>query len=303
MGGFFQELAKKLADQWVALLVVPGALVMVTVWWAVELGHAHALDWRELTGAVSAAALAMGRQSGGTQAVVIVAVLLAAGGTGLAVQSLAGITRVLWLGQWLGPLAPIRRWRVGRRHARWEHCVEQRRALEREHPHQSRSPDQQLQIDLIADKANRIAYAEPGRPTWMGDRVHAVERIALHRYGIDLPFAWPRLWLVLPDTTRAEITAAHAAFAAAVAIGTWAWPYLMLGIFWWPASVVGAGVGITGWARARSAMTDLAALSESAVDLHGRALAVAFGVCEPGAVGPLSIAEGEQLTALIRKGR
>ncbi|MFJ9181366.1 hypothetical protein [Streptomyces sp. NPDC102360] len=303
MGGFFQELAKKLAEQWVALLVVPGALLVVTAWWTVELGQAHALDLRELTGAVSAAGSVMGRQTGGTQVVLIVAVLLAASGAGLAVQSLAGLTRVLWLGQWRGPLGPVGRWRVAHRRARWGRCVERRRSLERAHPRQSRTPDQQLQIDLAADRANQIALAEPGRPTWMGDRVHAVERIALHRYGVDLPFAWPRLWLVLPDTTRAEITATHAAFAGAVAVGTWAWPYLLLGIFWWPAAVVGGGIGVTGWARARSAMTDLAALSESAVDLHGRALAVALGLSEPETVGPLSIAEGEQLTALVRKGR
>ncbi|MFQ6329656.1 hypothetical protein ACLMAL_26455 [Nocardia sp. CWNU-33] len=51
----------------------------------------------------------------------------------------------------------------------------------------------------------------------MGDRVHALEAVALHRYGVDLAFAWLRLWLLFPHTTRTEITTAHAAFAAAVA--------------------------------------------------------------------------------------
>lgn len=54
----------------------------------------------------------------------------------------------------------------------------------------------------------------------MGDRIHALETVALNRYGLDLTFAWPRLWLMLPDTTRSEITTANAAFVAAAATST-----------------------------------------------------------------------------------
>ncbi|HET8662463.1 MAG TPA: hypothetical protein VFM55_26220 [Micromonosporaceae bacterium] len=137
----------------------------------------------------------------------------------------------------------------------------------------------------------------------MGDRIHAVERIALDRYGLDLAFAWPRLWLVLPGTTREEITAAHAAFAGAVAIGTWAWPYLLLGTVWWPAALVGVAIGTTGWVRARAAITDLSALSESALDLHGRTLAAALGAADKDSCGPLTISEGSEVSAIVRKGR
>jgi hypothetical protein len=133
----------------------------------------------------------------------------------------------------------------------------------------------------------------------MGDRIHALEQIAHNRYGLDLTFAWPRLWLVLPDTTRSEITAAHAAFAAAVATGTWAWPYLLLATLWWPAALIAVAVGASGWARARAAIADLTALSEAAVDLHGRALALALGVAEEDSAGPLTLTEGEQLTRAL----
>jgi hypothetical protein len=134
----------------------------------------------------------------------------------------------------------------------------------------------------------------------MGDRIHSLEQIALHRYGLDLAFAWPRLWLVPPETTRMEITAAHAAFAAATS--TWAWPYLLLGTLWWPATMIGLGIA-AGWARARASVSDLTDLSESALDLHGRTLAIALGLATDDRVGPLTVTEGEQLTALIRKGR
>jgi hypothetical protein len=189
------------------------------------------------------------------------------------------------------------------RRARWHTLLGRRRVLEREHPAGTRTPAQQEAIDAAAARLVRLAPAEPGRPTWMGDRVHAVEQVALHRHGLDLTFGWPRLWLVLPDTVRAEITAAEAAFAAAVATGTWAWPYLALGVLWWPAALIGVGIGVTGWVRGRAAVADLAALSEAAIDLHGRTLAGALGVGEDGAAGPLTVDEGREITSIVRKGR
>lgn len=295
MGGFFQELAKKLAERWVALLLVPGALLVVLAFLGVRLGHAHALDWTMAAGSTAA----MTRLNGAAQAGMIIGLLLAAGAAGLAVQAMAGVTRGLWLGRW--PFAV--RWRVTRRRARWHDRLRRRRDLERANPADSRTTVQQQEIDLAAARVTRLATAEPGRPTWMGDRIHSVEQVALHRYGLDLTYAWPRLWLVLPDTTRAEITAAGGAFAAAVAVGSWGWPFLLLGALWWPALAVAIAVGVTGWARARSAVTDLSSLSEAALDLHGRALAAALGIADDGATGPLTIAEGNRITAIVRKGR
>ncbi|MGW0201128.1 hypothetical protein [Nonomuraea sp. NPDC003201] len=297
MNSFFQELAKKLAERWVTLLLVPGALLAATTWAGIQLGHT--LDIARLAQASSAVTTSIARQPGAVQALLIAALLLVTTGVGLAVQALAPVTRLIWLGQW--PL--LGRWRVARRRTRWQRHVDRRLQLARDHPGGSRTPEQQHLIDAAADRANRISLAQPGRPTWMGDRIHAVERIAQDRYGLDLTFAWPRLWLVLPDSTRTELNAAHTAFAAAVATGTWAWPYLLLGVIWWPAALAGAGIGVTGWVRARSAVADLTALSEAALDLHTRTLAVSLGVGNPDTAGPITIAEGEKLTSLVRKGR
>jgi hypothetical protein len=234
------------------------------------------------------------RQPVGMQVVLLTVTLLGAAGVGQLLQGLAGVIRLVWLGTWPRPL---RRWRVRARRRRWLDLVERRRVLASEHP------DHQEDIDRLAERANRIALAEPGRPTWMGDRVHAVEQVALARHGLDLTFGWPRLWLVLPETVRAEITAAEAGFAAAVATGTWSLPYLALGLVWWPAVVVGVAFGVTGWSRARAAIGDLGALSESAVDLHGRTLALALGVGKPDERGVLTSEQGRTITAIVRKGR
>lgn len=294
LGRFFEELAKRLAERWLALLVLPGALFLVVAVVGEWQGQGTALDWARFRRGVHEVTLALPRLSVGMQVVLLVITLLGAAGAGLAVQALAGVTRLVWLGRWPRRLL---RWRVRTRRQRWLDLVERRRFLSVEHP------DRDEDVDLLAERANRIALAEPGRPTWMGDRVHAVERVALARFGLDLTFGWPRLWLVLPDTVRAEITAAEAGFASAVATGTWSLPYLALAIAWWPAAVVGVAFGVTGWSRARAAIGDLGALSEAAVDLHGRTLALALGVGDVDEKGPLTTEQGRKITAIVRKGR
>lgn len=300
MLGFFHELAKKLAERWLTLLLIPGALFLAAVWVGVRLGQADALNWTRLDAESADAAAGFGRQPGGIQAVLAVAVLLGAAGAALVAQALAGLTRHVWLGLW--PRS-VRRPFVADRQRRWQHRLDVRRELEAACPRDTRTPEQQEEINAAGARLNRLALVRPGRPTWMGDRMYGVERIALNRYGLDLGFGWPRLWLVLPDTTRTELAATNNAFVAAVATGTWAWPYLLLTIVWWPAAIVAVGIGVTGWARARSTISDLAVLSESAIDLHGRLLAIALGIAGTESTGPLTVAEGEQITAAIRKGR
>ncbi|MEV5714742.1 hypothetical protein AB0L41_12655 [Amycolatopsis mediterranei] len=294
MGRFFEELAKKLAERWLALLALPGALFLVVAVIGGWQGHRAALDGRRLRQGAQDLSATLSRLPAGIQVGLLVGALLGAVGVGLVVQAFAGVTRLVWLGSWPEPLL---RWRVQARRRRWLGLVGQRRSVSGE------DPDRQDKIDRLAGKANRIALAEPGRPTWMGDRVHAVEKVALARFGLDLTFGWPRLWLVLPDTVRAEITAAEASFAAAVATGTWSLPYLALAIVWWPAAVVGVAFGITGWSRARAAIGDLGALSEAAVDLHGRTLALALGVADQEETGVLTAEQGRKITSIVRKGR
>ncbi|TQJ37626.1 hypothetical protein [Streptomyces sp. SLBN-115] len=302
MENFFQELGKKLAEKWVSLLLLPGLLFVAAARAGAALSQRDAVDHELLLRTASDTMAALARMPVTSRVVAAVGLLLAAAGVGLAVQALAGVTQRIWLGAWPRPFAPVRRRLVARRFRRWHQEVARRRELERSHPGEWRTREQQSRINAAADRINRLALAEPARPTWMGDRIQAVEQVALHRSGLDLAFAWPRLWLVLPDTVRGEITAAHAGFARAAATGSWAWPYFFLGAVWWPAALIGAVIGTTGWARARAAVSDLSALSEAAVDLHARTLATALGISAD-ATGPITIAEGERITALVRKGR
>ena len=272
----------------------------MTAWLAFRLGQTHALAWRGAIDEANAFLAEAGSLPFGRQAMVLATVLLMVVGAGLATQALAPVTRALWLGLWPRMLALIG---VRRRRVRWDHLVAERRVLQSQHPEDGRSPDEQEQIDHAANRLARFALARPGRPTWMGDRLHAVEQIALDRYELDLAFGWSRLWLVLPEAARTELLAANSAFASAVAVGTWAWPFLILGVMWWPAAVLGFVSAVVGWRRARPAVDELAVLSEAAVDLYARDLARKLGVGSDDSCGPLTPSEGRQVTEIVRKGR
>ncbi|QXJ24284.1 hypothetical protein AGRA3207_005574 [Actinomadura graeca] len=303
MGNFFGELAKKLAERWVGLLAVPGLLFVACAWAGVRLGWGHALDTGLLASKATALGSTLGGKPGPYRVLVLAGLLLASCGVGLVVQALTGPVRAWWLGQWPPGLRWAGRRRTAARAARWHRLVAARRELQDRHPKATRTSGQQAAIDAAADRVNRLALAVPARPTWMGDRVAAVDQIAVDRYGLDLRFGWSRLWLVLPDTVRAELVAANGQFAATVVTAAWALPYLVLGLWWWPALLIALTVGLTGWTRARAALAELTDLAEAALDLHGRTLAITLGTVPPDSFGPLTTPEGRQVTRHLRKGR
>ena len=72
-------------------------------------------------------------------------------------------------------------------------------------------------------------------------------------YGLDLASAWPRLWLIVPATVRAELGAAYAEFSGAARLTAWAILYLVLSIWWWPAIPIAVITGIAAISKARLA--------------------------------------------------
>jgi hypothetical protein len=301
VGGFFGELTKELAKRWMSLLAVPGVLFLATTWVAVSLGHAYALDLRRLTEASSRTARQVAAWPGAVQALAVVGVALGTALVGLVVRALVGPVRAGCLGQWPFGLRWFGAVLAARRRGRWHRLLAQRREAENEQT-EPISPVEQQRIDRIAGRMNALALAEPDRPTWMGDRIHAAAAVARNRYGLDLVFCWPRLWLVLPDVSRSEINAAQRGFAAAMVTTTWSVPYLVLGAVWWPAALVAVVIALAGRHQGREQLSLLTELVEATLDLHGRTLAVALGVGDP-AAGPIDPEEGRQVSDIARKGR
>jgi len=286
MTGFLGEIGQKLADRWAALLVVPGLLYLAAVTAAAVLGQAHALSYPGLSRKIAAWAASPASKSAGGTVLIVAAILAGSVVVGLAAAAGGRFVEILWTLP--GKRVPAK-WLADRRGERSRKA----KAI----ADTSADP---AAVDKAMARADRICLIQADRPTWIGDRLRAC-RVRIERaYGLDLNAAWPRLWLIVPDTVRTELGAARDAFAAAARLTAWAVLYLILGIWWWPAVIIALITGSTAIIRAHQATGNLADLIESTVDLHSRDLAAQLGDQTPGQVTPVT---GRRLTTGMRKSR
>ena len=141
--------------------------------------------------------------------------------TDMAAQGL----RRLWTGIYMP--WPVSSWLRRRRVARWDDA--DRRA------ERAVSPAERHRHERAR---NRIALARPQSPTWMGDRAAALETRIRNEYGLDLPSAWPRLWLVLPEPARTDLRRAGQAYVDASRWGSWSLVYAVTAFAWWPVAIL-----------------------------------------------------------------
>jgi hypothetical protein len=286
MTGFLGEIGQKLADRWAALLAVPGLLFLAAVTAAAVLGQAHALSYPDLSRKIAAWAASPASKSVGGTVLIVAAILAGSVVAGLAAAAGGRFVEILWTLP--GKRAP----------GRW--LADCRRNRSRKAKVIADTSADPAAVDKAIARADRICVIQADRPTWIGDRLRAC-RVRIERAnGLDLNAAWPRLWLIVPDTVRTELGTARDAFSAAARLTAWAVLYLILGIWWWPAVIIALITGATGIIRAHQATGNLADLIESTVDLHGGDLATQLGEQTPGQVTPVI---GRRLTTQMRKSR
>jgi hypothetical protein len=292
---FLNTLGEKLAERWMTTLTLPGLLFVTLAVAGHSLGQGQALDWSLL--ATRGSALAARWDDHPALAVLtVVAVLTAATVAGFAAQAVgAGVERC-WLitgPNWLtGPFASSRL-------KTWQRAQEQFDAAAQAAGESD--AEYRLRRGRLAAARNGIALAPPSRATWMSDRLRAVGLRVEGEYGIDLAWAWPRLWQVLPARTRTDIGAASDAFTGAATRVGWALLYLVLGaVTWWPAGIAAFVLAFSGWRAGHSAAETLASLIESAADLNIAKLAHRLGESVTG--GQPTLAEGRRISERLRKG-
>ena len=272
MIGVLTEVGRRINGRWLTAVLLPGLLLVAVAAVAVALGHARALDVDHLAATTERAGRDLAA-SPGRLVVAVAAALVAAGLAGTAAPGLGRLAQRWWLRE---------RFLTGElfTRARWS-----RRSRALAAAHRSGVP-------VVA------AYL-PQRPTWLGDRTRLVEVRVRAQYHVSAALVWPRLWLLLDEDTRGPIADARTRYGEAVALVGWAVPYLLLGVRWWPALLVGAGMLLTAWRRLRDTLAELAELVESAIDLRLRDLAEALG--HPVAGPELSAAEGRALDDRLGK--
>ncbi|MGW9307262.1 hypothetical protein ACWGPQ_04550 [Saccharomonospora azurea] len=301
MNKFLETLANKLAERWLTLLVLPGALYLAIAIAATRLGHAHWYRVDLLRENLTRIAAEPAARNAATLALALAGLLAAAAVLGILDHTLGNLFRRVWFAPERGPLTRAlarrraRRWDAADRLFRDATVVAGRAQLA--------DPDTAAglirQAEERAAARNALGLVRPTTPFAAGDRMAAADRRVLDHYGLDLSSAWPRLWLVLPEHTRRAVQAANDAVAAAQRLAGWAAAYLLLALLWWPAALIGVVTLTVAWRRAASAAGTLGDLVEAAVDVHGRTLARTLGLRT---AGPLDRETGAAVTSLLRKG-
>lgn len=305
MNGLLSELGKKLAERWLSLLVLPGALFLAVLLAGQQLGHAHWYGFGSLADRLDRRA---GALAGSTENLLILlpAFLLASAACGLAAQALGSLLERLWLAaDWPGWPTPARRlvrWRTERRRDRYGRRLEEvGRARAVQHLDDGADPAEAAhRVATAVHRLRRVADDLPDRPTWMGDRLHGVETRLRHDLGVEVAVVWPHLWLYAADTTRTEVTAAREAMARAATLTGWGLLYVLVAVVWWPGVLISLAVTATGRLRFRAATDAYATLVEAATRLHCRELAEHMGV---GGRGPFTRRAGAALTTYLAEGR
>lgn len=299
MGGFLTELGKRLAERWLSLLVLPGALYLCVVAAARTLGHTHPFDVARLTDQITTWAAHPAASDVGGQVVLLAAVLAGAAAVGLAAQALGSLTERLCLAadwrDWPSPLRRLAAWRTTRRSRRWARVA---RTWHRHREDATRALVRGQRTDPAPRHAAhqamiRTAPEEPERPTWSGDRLNAVAVRLERDQHLDLATLWPHLWLILPEEVRTEITTARQALTRATTLTAWALLCVPLTAWWWPAALITAALALTGRARTRTATDTYALLLEAATRVYTRDLADRLGLDSN---EPLSPETGDALT-------
>ncbi len=300
MGGFLDELGKKLADRWLQLLVLPGAFYLAVAIAARVLGQSRPFDFHRLTTQVIAWAKAPATTTVGGQVVLLAAALAGATAAGLTAQALGSLIERVALATgwrtWKPPLRQLAAKRVDDRQRRWDaqHATYSRLywlAVD-----DDRDPAKRTERYAAYGARTRIAPERPERPTWSGDRINAVDVRLKRDLHLNLPAIWAGLWLTFPGSARTEITAARQALAGAATLTAWAVLYLILAGLWWPAAVIAIILAVTGWHRTRTGADAYATLLEASTRLYGRDLARHLGVDH---AQSLDQQTGDSLTATL----
>jgi len=294
VNAFFSELGKRAADRWLTLPILSGALFLaVSGAGVLVLGHER---WYDVRALVDMANTIDGAFRGAGQTLTLVIFFgLGASAVGLAAQALGSGVERLWLTTSRGRAS---RWLTARRRTRWSAADQTyQTALLRSYAESSRETTA-YELDTLLIARDRICPVNPERPTWMSDRIRAMDERVHLMYDVDFTSLWPRLWLCVPDATRAELTTARTALSAGARLFGWGLLYLPLTGWWWPSAVISVVTCLVAWSRGRTAVSTLAELAESSVDLYGRDLAEQLGVHCP---GTFSRDVGLQVTCILRK--
>jgi hypothetical protein len=287
-------LGGKLAERWAAALFTPafGFWALGALAWWIDLSDAGRRHYLQVYGGLS----------GTTQAVlVVVSLLVVAASSAAAERFTLPVLRALE-GYWPLPFRWLARVLVKRRADRLQTMERRWVDLYARHTDETSTRDEAVElVDLERRLGTMPAHADRLMPTRLGNILRAAESGIDDKYGIDPIRCWPALWLVLPEGTRAELTAARARLDTAAVWLLWVALVVLWSVFT-PWAVLVAVVGVVAaYQNLLSAAAPYGALVDASYALHRGLLYDALGRPRP-AQPTEERAAGQTLTAALWRG-
>ncbi len=206
---FLEGVSGKLAEQWVATLLTPAF-----VFWAG--GAAAALQrygWTTLSSQFS-------QYPESLQIGLLVAALCLITASAFVVQRF-DLPVLRWLeGYWPLWLRPLRHWLIRRAIRHSDQVSDRWQALARLDPTQL-TPDQRDELIQLDWQQLHIPLPSQMMPTRLGNILRAAEQRPLEKYGLDAIVCWSRLWLLLPDAVKQDLTTTRTDLNAAARMWLW----------------------------------------------------------------------------------
>ncbi|MFD7408431.1 hypothetical protein ACFV7R_38595 [Streptomyces sp. NPDC059866] len=260
MDKLWEAAGTKLADRWAA--VSGPALVF---WIGGLLAYAHdrhgvrpLTDW-------------LARQKSPVQLLAVALALVVVAASALAVQQFVTPTLRLLEGYWPRWLGFLRKRLIARLHAKDKADKAEWQQLEPLVTPPGATPDAEtLRRYAEIDRRRQLRPFKSAAlmPTRVGNVLHAAESRPGAKYGLDAVTVWPRLWLLLPETTRKELEAARRALDRGVATSLWGLLFLVFS----PWSLWAVPIGLATAAGA------VLLITPSRAEVYGQLVEAAFDV-------------------------
>jgi hypothetical protein len=301
---FLEGLGEKLAERWIATLFTPALAFWLGGLLAYTSNPFRTLDnwlFGQPLSYLETLEKWFGQQSTSTQVLLIVGILFIVTLSAVVVQSMQLPTLRFLEGYGWPPF--LRRWRI----TAYRHKTEKDEARFtklKEKGEQHWSPeelDEFIRVDL-----RLMRYpGDPNQlmPTQLGNILRAAETRPNDKYGLDAVICWPRLWLLLPDTVRNELTEARTALD--IAVNTWLWGLLFSIWSVWQLWAIVLSLLVMGFAYrwALRAAEVYGTVIEATFDLYRKELYKALDRPLPPAGDPEhEIEAGEEITQFLWRG-
>ena len=128
--------------------------------------------------------------------------------------------------------------------------------------------DQRRDLALLYQLLRRSPSKDRVLPTKLGNVMRAAEDLPEKKYGLNALVCWPRLWLLLPNDAKKELTGSRAPLNAAALAFLWCLSFLVWSIWAWWAAPLGLLAAFLAYRSMVMAAVIYGELIESTFDVH-----------------------------------